>query len=120
MRYAARTDTTQKDIVAALRQAGAFVWIIREPVDLLVWYQGKFSLMDAKSPKKTSHRRLDSQKDQDALCKAFDIPRPTSPEAALAAIGATPPLPLGPEPTPAAPAPARRQTGFHVIHEYER
>ena len=37
MRYARRTDLNQTAIVEALRDAGAVVEIIHEPVDLQVW-----------------------------------------------------------------------------------
>ncbi len=37
MRYARRVDDNQKIIVEALREAGAVVEVIHEPVDLLVW-----------------------------------------------------------------------------------
>ena len=38
MRYAARVDQNQAQVVSALRAAGAYVWIIGLPVDLLVGY----------------------------------------------------------------------------------
>jgi hypothetical protein len=40
-RYALRTDENQKEIVTALRAAGALVEVIHEPVDLLVWADSK-------------------------------------------------------------------------------
>lgn len=40
MRRAARVDANQEQIVSALRGAGAYVWIIGLPVDLLVGYKG--------------------------------------------------------------------------------
>ena len=49
MRRAARVDSTQAAIVAALQAAGASVWIIGLPVDLLVGYQGRIGLMECKS-----------------------------------------------------------------------
>jgi len=67
MRYAARVDETQADIVAALRAAGASVWIIGLPVDLLVGYAGKTALLECKrltgkrNPKPSKHTQL--QKD---------------------------------------------------------
>lgn len=36
-RYALRTDSNQTEIVQALRDAGALVEVIHEPVDLRVW-----------------------------------------------------------------------------------
>jgi hypothetical protein len=53
MRYAARVDQNQADIVEALRKAGAYVWIIGLPVDLLVGYKGHTFLVEVKnSPKR--------------------------------------------------------------------
>lgn len=49
MRHAARVDSNQADIVAALRSAGASVWIVKLPVDLLVGYQGKTVLVECKT-----------------------------------------------------------------------
>lgn len=49
MRYAARVDANQAEIVAALRKAGASVWFIGLPVDLLVGFQGKTMLMEVKT-----------------------------------------------------------------------
>lgn len=50
MRHAARVDATQEQIVSALRAAGARVWIIGLPVDLLVGYRGRLCLIECKSP----------------------------------------------------------------------
>ena len=55
MRHAARVDENQQAIVAALRAAGAYVWIIGLPVDLLVGYQQHTYLMEIKT---TSKKRL--------------------------------------------------------------
>jgi hypothetical protein len=55
MRRAARVDANQEQIVSALRAAGAYVWIIGLPVDLLVGYKGHSFLMEIKS---TSKKRL--------------------------------------------------------------
>jgi hypothetical protein len=45
MRHAARTDATQSEIVDALRKAGAYVWIIGLPVDLLVGVGGRHTVL---------------------------------------------------------------------------
>ena len=55
MRYAARVDENQAAIVQALRDAGAYVWIIGLPVDLLVGYKDRTLLMEVKT---TSKKRL--------------------------------------------------------------
>jgi hypothetical protein len=53
MRYARRTDNNQTEIVQALREAGAVVEVIHEPVDLLVWADStkqKFAYFEVKNP----------------------------------------------------------------------
>jgi len=53
VRRAARVDANQDQVVSALRAAGAYVWIIGLPVDLLVGYKGQTVLMEVKDgPKK--------------------------------------------------------------------
>jgi hypothetical protein len=53
MRRAARIDANQTQVIEALRAAGAYVWIIGLPVDLLVGYKGRTILMEVKDgPKK--------------------------------------------------------------------
>ena len=49
MRHAARVDANQAEIVAVLRAAGAYVWIIGLPVDLLCGYAGKTTLIEVKT-----------------------------------------------------------------------
>ena len=64
VRHAARVDANQAEIVAALRQAGASVWIIGLPVDLLVGFRGQSLLMEVKTttgkrnPKPARHTEL--------------------------------------------------------------
>jgi hypothetical protein len=48
MRYAARSDGNQSEIVAALRASGASVFVLKLPVDLLVGYAGKTALVEIK------------------------------------------------------------------------
>jgi len=53
MRYAARVDANQEQIVSALRAAGAYVWVIGLPIDLLVGYKNHTWLVEIKhGPKK--------------------------------------------------------------------
>ena len=67
MRRAARVDATQPEIVKALRAIGATVWVIGLPVDLLVGYRGRTTLIEVKTiegkrlPKASGYTRL--QKD---------------------------------------------------------
>ena len=49
MRRAARIDPAQPEIVAALRKIGATVWVIGLPVDLLVGYRNRTTLMEVKT-----------------------------------------------------------------------
>ena len=58
MRYAARVDQNQDQIVSALRAAGAYVWIIRLPVDLLVGYKGHTFLVEVKNGSKKRLTKL--------------------------------------------------------------
>ena len=84
MRRAARVDANQAQIVSALRAAGAYVWIIGLPVDLLVGYKGHTMLVEIKDG---PNKRLT------ALQQAFfakwaggTLVRVDGPEAALAAL----------------------------------
>lgn len=59
LRAAARKDANHDLIVKALRKAGAYVYILDQPVDLLVGYQDKTFLFELKdSKKRPSQRRL--------------------------------------------------------------
>jgi hypothetical protein len=49
MRYAARVDANQRQIITALETAGADVWVIGLPVDLLVGYKGHTFLVEVKN-----------------------------------------------------------------------
>jgi hypothetical protein len=81
MRYAARVDANQEQIVSALRAAGAYVWIIGLPVDLLVGYKGHTFLMEIKDGSKKRLTRL-----QEAFFENWGggtLCRVDGPEAAL-------------------------------------
>jgi len=85
MRYAARTDANQTEIVMALRKAGAYVWVIGLPVDLLVGYKGHTFLVEVKT---TSKKRLTSlQADFFNNWSGSTLARIDSVEAALRMIG---------------------------------
>jgi len=85
MRYAARVDANQEQIVSALRAAGASVWIIGLPVDLLVGYHGHTFLVEIKSTNKA--RLTGLQADFFANWQGGTLSRIDSPEAALRMIG---------------------------------
>lgn len=99
MRRAAKTDSSQQEIVDSLRKAGYRVEIIKWPVDLLV---GKtrvyrdithdevltdWKILELKTPTKTGKlpKRKDQEK-QDEFCKSTGTPRVTNLEQALEAL----------------------------------
>jgi hypothetical protein len=81
MRYAKRVDANQEQIVSALRAAGAFVWIIGLPVDLLVGYKNRTILVEIKSTSKSKF--TDLQKDFFNNWCGDALARIDSPEGAL-------------------------------------
>ena len=85
MRRAARVDANQEAVVSALRSAGAYVWIIGLPVDLLVGFRNHTFLIEIKhGPKK---RLTALQEDFFANWFGSTLCRVDGPEAALRAIG---------------------------------
>ena len=85
MRYAARVDKNQEQIVATLRAAGAYVWIIGLPVDLLVGYKGHTFLVEVKDgPRK---RLTALQDDFFNNWPGSTLARIDGPEAVLRMIG---------------------------------
>jgi hypothetical protein len=85
MRYAARVDANQTEIVMALRKAGAYVWVIGLPVDLLVGYKDRTFLVEVKT---TSSKRLTSlQADFFNNWAGSSLERIETPEQALKMIG---------------------------------
>jgi hypothetical protein len=85
MRHAKRTDANQEAIVKALRDAGAYVWIISLPVDLLVGYKGHSFLVEIKTDAKKRLTAL--QADFFENWSGSTLARVDSPEAALRMIG---------------------------------
>ena len=81
MRYAARVDANQTQIVSALRAAGAYVWIIGLPVDLLVGYKNHTFLMEIKDGPKKRLTKL--QEDFFEKWGGSTLCRVDGPEAAL-------------------------------------
>ena len=81
MRRAARVDATQAQIVSAFRAAGAYVWIIGLPVDLLVGYKGSTILVECKSG--PTKRLTALQRDFFENWPGSTLSRVDGPEAAL-------------------------------------
>jgi hypothetical protein len=85
IRRAARVDANQQQIVSALRAAGAYVWIIGLPVDLLVGHKGHTFLVEVKDG---SRKRLTAlQQDFFDNWSGSTLARIDGPEAALRMIG---------------------------------
>jgi hypothetical protein len=85
MRYAARVDANQAQIVSALRSAGAYVWIIGLPVDLLVGYNNQMYLVEIKNGSKKHLTKL--QQDFFANWIGGGLHRIDGPDEALRMIG---------------------------------
>lgn len=85
MRYAARVDANQAAIVDALRTAGARVWIIGLPLDLLVGYRGRLMLMECKVPGKGRKTTLQTKFFEE--WSDMPISYVDGPEAALRHLG---------------------------------
>ena len=85
MRYAARVDANQDQIVSALRAAGAVVWIIGLPVDLFVGFKNHTFLVEIKTTSKKKLTKL--QADFFENWTGGTLCRIDSPEAALRMIG---------------------------------
>ena len=81
MRRAARVDANQDAVISALRAAGAYVWIIGLPVDLLVGYKGHTFLMEIKDGPKKRLTKL--QEDFFEKWGGGTLCRVDGPEAAL-------------------------------------
>lgn len=84
--YARRVDSSQSDIVDAIRDAGWLVYIIEEPCDLLCFKAGRgFRTIEVKTANRkdgTARLRKDQQ-EQNEFCALTSTPRITSPEAAI-------------------------------------
>jgi hypothetical protein len=85
MRYAARVDANQAQVVSALRAAGAYVWVIGLPVDLLVGYNNHTYLVEIKDGPKKRLTKL--QQDFFENWTGGTLCRIDGPEAALRMIG---------------------------------
>jgi hypothetical protein len=85
MRRAARVDQNQTQIISALRAAGAYVWIIGLPVDLLVGFKGHTFLVEIKTDSKKRLTAL--QADFFENWSGSTLARIDCPEAALRMIG---------------------------------
>jgi hypothetical protein len=85
MRYASRRDANEAAIISALEAAGAYVWVIGLPVDLLVGYKGHTFLVEVKNgPRK---RLTPLQADFFENWSGSTLARIDGPDGALRMIG---------------------------------
>ena len=85
MRYAARIDANKEQIVSALKAAGAYVYDVKLPVDLLVGYNNLTVLIEIKDGNKPPSQRKLTKLQQDFFNNWTGGPLAVvdSPEAAL-------------------------------------
>lgn len=86
IRRAKKRDKAEPAIVTALEQAGAEVFILDKPCDLLTLYRGRWQPLEVKTGK---YRPRKDQAEQTAVLSRTAIPIVTTPLEALQAIGAT-------------------------------
>ena len=68
--YAKKTDSNQAEIVDALRERGAVVFVIHQPFDLLVASMGRLHILEVKNPKGRNKLEDDQQKNMSKLWMA--------------------------------------------------
>lgn len=86
MRYAARIDANKAQVVTALRAAGAYVYDLKLPVDILCGYRNITYLIEIKDGEKKKLTKL-QQNFFENWCGG-ELLRVNSPEDALKKIGA--------------------------------
>ena len=86
-RYAKKRDVSEPTIIEALRAAGARVWQLDRPFDLLVGIRGRFVVLECKTGKR---KATDQQEAELHACLAGGLPVYVvrTPDDALQAIGA--------------------------------
>ena len=87
-RYAKKRDVSEPVIVQALRAAGARVWQLDRPFDLLVGIRGRFVVLECKTG---TRKATDQQQAELHACQAGGLPVyiVRTAEDALQAIGAS-------------------------------
>lgn len=81
-RYAKKRDSNERPIIEALESAGAEVWVLDRPVDLLIRFRRQWHLMEVKTEK----GRLTDE--QEKFVTSTGCPVVRTPMDALKAIGA--------------------------------
>ena len=83
-----KPDANQPEIVQALRDIGAKVWPIGQPLDLLVAFRGKLTLMEVKNPDGEDKVSKSQQVTIDLLeAVGVHVPVVRSADEAIEAIG---------------------------------
>ena len=85
-RYAARADANKTAIVEALRSAGAKIYDLRMPVDLLVHRGNRLVLMECKDGSKPPQRSQTHPAQAKFIAEGWPVVTVTSVEEALAAL----------------------------------
>jgi hypothetical protein len=89
-RRAKRIDANQPDIVQALRKAGAKVWVLGSPADLLAGYRGRLSTLEVKDGAKPPSARQLTPAEREYLDDCIEMGLPhfvvISPEQAVEVV----------------------------------
>lgn len=90
MRQAAKKDANEASVVKALRRAGAWVMCVGQPYDLLVYYRGRWHIMEVKDGSKPPSAQLLSPQQLGTLAalQLCGVVLARNEQEALAAIGA--------------------------------
>lgn len=80
-RFAKKRDSTEGDIVKALRKAGVHVWLLDTPCDLLTYWAGLWLPLEVKAEK----GKLTAE--QEKMVEEQNLRIVRSPEDALRAVG---------------------------------
>ena len=85
MRYALRVDANQTQVISALEAAGAKVWVIGKPTDLLVGINGRFSFFEVKDGSRppSQRKKTDLQERFFDMFEGYPVCLVDSPECAL-------------------------------------
>ena len=82
LRWNAKRDASEPDIVRALEQVGALVYRMDVPADLLVWFKYRWHVLEVKA------RRRNDQPKQDEFRRLTCTPVVATANDALLAVGA--------------------------------
>lgn len=84
MRRAAKRDASEKLIVETLRKAGASVYLMNQPCDILCGFNGENFLMEIKTPKTQYGKTLNgNQKAFNSTWRGLPIIIISTPEEAI-------------------------------------